>query len=147
MGDSTLQNYAIGIVLFAAIILGGMQIMGAFINDNNTYIDEDNVYYKSFNSMGNKAYNNTQDIAGEYGSSINSTGATAGGDGSFIDSLIGGSWKTIQNFGASFAFMTTIFSESGQIFGIPSWVTGTIIAVIIISIVFAIFSAIFQRKL
>ena len=146
MSESTLRNYAIGIIIFATLLTGGMAFINILMSNNSQHISPDDPYYEAFTNdldiyddsvgMGEDIEDSVEDVDGE-----------GGGDGSFLDSLFGGSWKTIQNFGRQVSFMDDVFDSTVRLFGLPWWISSTIIAIIGTMIVFAIYTAIFQRRL
>ncbi len=147
MSDTPLKNYAIAVVIFGAIIVAGVGMFSEMFAVNDDYIsDDDYILYRNFSEQLD--VNEEANIVGtNYQTDIEEANGDEGGDGSFWDSIFGGSWKTIQNFGRSFSFMNNVFTSAEGMFGLPSWVSPTIIAIIAIIIAFAIFTAIFGRKI
>lgn len=146
MTDSVLRNYAIGIILFATIITGGISMFQIMMEDNSEYLSQDDIYYQAFSNELDILDESTE-IGNEFIDDVEEVDGDSGGDGSFLDSLFGGSWKTIQNFGKKFEFMTSIYRGTAELFGIPSWIVVVITSLIATMITFAIFTAIFQRRL
>jgi protein-S-isoprenylcysteine O-methyltransferase Ste14 len=63
-----------------------------------------------------------------------------------LNSLIATSWQGVKLLFSSFGFMDSVFGGLSTMFGIPSWVGGFAILLIIVIIAFAIWAAIFQTQ-
>lgn len=136
MADNPLKNYAVGILLFSLIILAGYSLFGEMISTNDTHISADDPYFESFQSLNISS--DAMSETNEFSNSTNIIDGSSGGDGSFIDSLTGGAWSSVKNFGNSFGFMGIMFSSFAEVVGIPVWVAQTLTAIISIIITFAI---------
>ena len=137
------SSYIIALILFTIIILSGIFLINSFQESDSDYIDQ--TQFKNFNKTFNK-YEELQNKSNTIKSQIENT-PNQFGDLGVLNSLISSSWNTLQYINTSFGFISDIFNSFYTFFGIPAWVGNSLFLIIIISLSFAIFSAIFQREL
>lgn len=145
MADVLPKHYIIGIIFFVMLIMSGLTLLSEFNSYDPTYID--NTKYAEFNTTFNKF----NDITGEVddlkaGIEDAEPGQDYGTLG-VLSALISSGWNTLQLLFQSFSFMDDVFNGLSDVFGIPGWVPALLIALVTVILVFAIYSAIFQREL
>lgn len=138
-----ISDYIIGIIIFTLFIVGGVSMLAIFTSHSTGY----------GNSTAYVEYNDTVNVLGdvtnqveELESSVKSSDPDWGVLGT-LNALINSGWQTLKLTFDSFNFMDEVFIGTSAFFGIPLWIPGIIILIITIIIVFAIYSAIFQREL
>lgn len=137
------RHYILGIVIFMFFIIGGITLINNFSNDNDDFLEADK--YDKFNKTFNKL-----SIIDAKVDTLESGVKNANTDmGLFgvLNSLINSAWNTLKLLTESLNFMDTVFEGLSTIFGVPIWVSQVIIMIVTIIIVFAIYSAIFQREI
>jgi len=144
MAEILPRHYIIGIILFTLFIVGGIAMIGEFRNDDPTFVDNDK--YTSFNNTFNVYNNITEEVVDLKVGVENSTSTEFGALG-VLSSLISTSWQTLKLIVKSLDFMDVAFTGMASFLGIPSWVGGLIILLVTTLLVFAIYSAIFQRDI
>jgi len=65
----------------------------------------------------------------------------------FLNSLIRGSFKTLQTLFATFTFLFAVVKSLNSVFGIPSFFVAGIVSIVVIIITFSILRVIFQRDI
>lgn len=139
------RHYIIGLLMFSLFITSGIVLLG-FFNDSQSGFTND----KDFVTF-NQSFNQLDDIS----SKVSNLETSISGDpedndiGIFgvLGSLINSAWQTIKTIFDSFNIMGTLGKGMGSIFGIPAWVTTTLVSLVTVLFVFAIWSAVFQREL
>lgn len=138
------SHYIIGIILFTLLVVAGTNMISEFRLADSSFTDD--TKFTEFNNTFNKMEETTAQIE-EYQSNIESAENVDFGVFGVLNGLIRNSWQVLRNIFSSFSFMNDLFSNVGKMFGIPSWAASLVISLITIIIVFAIYSAIFQREL
>lgn len=143
MTDITPSKYIIGIILFSIVITGGLSLISIFAEKNSSFIDSEQ------NSKFNNTFAVYDDITTQVSTIEDNIKNTDEDWGAFgvLNSLIKGSWNTLILLFSSLSFMTTVFQGLYTFFHIPIWVGNAIVSIMTTIISFAIFSAVFQRKL
>lgn len=138
------RHFIYGVILFTLIIVGGVGMM-ASLNDHSASRLAESEKYAEFN----RSFNTFSDVTSNVDSLEGSLGGTDPDvkDGTFLGDLIRGSWTTLKTIGASFTFMDTALEESTDYFGVPAWIPQLIAALITVMLLFAIWSAVFQREI
>lgn len=139
-----ISGYLIAFSVFTLIILGGLSILGEF-NSKGAGFTADSDYVRF-----NKSFNQYDELSGSINtlnSSIANQDNPDAGNLGFLNALVGTSWSVLKNIFGTFSFTYNIFSGLGEVFGVPSWAVVIIIGIVVITIVFAIFGAVFQRDL
>jgi len=138
MTDNPIKNYIVGILLFGLIVTAGITMFDELIGGNDDYFQDGSVnqdYYDRLSQMdvredaiatGQILENSTGSIDGE-----SDTG------GNWYDIFGANSWNALKNFGNSFTFMNTMFTNIGNSLKIPVFIAPTIIAIIGVIIAFA----------
>lgn len=131
------QSYIIGILIFTLVIVGGVSILGSFkINDGQTA-----EFNKTFNKM-NDVTGAVDDLQGGIENADTDFGVFG-----VLNSLISSAWQSLKLLFTSLGFMTTAFGGMTTMFGVPAWIPLIFASIITVIIIFAIYSAIFQRDL
>lgn len=135
------STYLIGIIIFAIVIVGGinMVFIAGSVDPNFVQDDKMGQFNTSFNKY-NEIINQSNKLHGNLESLENSGVLGA------LNALITNAWTTLRVMVTSFSFMNTAWSGLSM-FGVPVWVPVLIISIVTVSLVFAIMAAIFQREL
>ena len=64
-----------------------------------------------------------------------------------LNGLISSAWNSLRLIFTSLGFMNDAFIAVSSIFGVPAWMPALLIAAVVIILLFAIWSAVFQRDL
>lgn len=137
------STYITGIIIFTLIIVCGVWMINSMRQVDDSFIDDEK--YSTFNQTFNK-YSEVQQETDDLKETITDADTDFGAFG-VLNSLISTSWNSLKLLFTSFSFMNAVFSGLYTFFGIPAFVGNLIISLIIIVLVFAIFSAILQGKL
>lgn len=137
------STYIIGILVFTMFILGGVGIIGELMQSNPAFGDSDK--YTQFNKTFN-VYNRVTTSVDSLKTNIEEADTDFGLFG-VLNALISSSWQTLRLLVSSLNFMNGVFEGLHTMFGLPTWVPSIIISIITVIIVFAIYSAIFQRDI
>lgn len=140
-GTEDIKKYIIGVLLFSAIIVGGVSFMATLNARDASFMDGDRLgdFNETFGVL-----NDVSTQVTELESGITNADADPGLFG-VLNSLIMSAWQSLKLTVNSFNFMDDVFTGLGPIFGIPVWIAGIITLIISVVIIFAIWSAIFQR--
>ncbi len=125
-------------------IAGGVTLITLAGEKDPTFIDTQQ--FKSFNDTFNQQANILTQVD-SMKTSITDAKPDFGVFG-VLNGLIQTAWNVLQTMFTSFNFFTDIFANLGTAIGleIPSWVGSLITSLILVTLVFAIFAAIFQRN-
>lgn len=137
------RHYITGIIIFTFFILGGMAVVSELNAKNPNFIDDDK--YDSFQDTFN-VYDNVTAEVGTLRSNIEDADTDFGAFG-VLNSLISSAWQSLKLLFTSFGFMDAVFRGLETFLGIPAWVSTLVILLATVLLVFAIFSAIFQRDI
>ena len=140
-GTEDIKKYIIGVLLFVAVIVGGVSFLSTLNEHDASFMDSDRL--EDFNNT----FNILDDVSGQVNlleEGITEADADPGLFG-VLNSLIMSAWQSLKLTINSFDFMDDVFTGMGPIFGIPVWIAGIITLIISVVIIFAIWSAIFQR--
>lgn len=142
MAEVLPSNYIIGILIFTLFIVGGVSILGVMKSENPAFATSEK--YSQFNESFNKLDDVTTEV-NDLQDGIETAPSDFGVFG-VLNSLISSSWQTLRLLATSFSFMNGAFIGM-TMFGMPAWIPTIIILMVIVMISFAVFAAIFQRKL
>ena len=143
----SISNYIIGVIMFCFFIVGGLSLIAILSNSDSTLIN--NSDFTRFNQTVNK-FDVVQNKVIDINKSINQDSSTSTGlidKIGYFDSLIGSSFNTLKLITGSFSFMGDAMNNIGLMFGVPGWVFTTIMLIIVVIIVFAIYGALFRSQL
>lgn len=145
MAEATPKRYIYGIIMFTFVIVAGLALLNEFKASDSTYVDA--AKYREFNATFNKFDDITTEV-GDLKSGIEDAepGQDFGTLG-VLSALISSGWNSLQLLFQSLSFMNDVFNGLSSVFGVPAWVGALIILLVSVMIVFAIYSAIFQREL
>jgi hypothetical protein len=141
---SQLQSYVIGTIIIGVLITCGVVFIASFRSVDPTYGTSDanfDQFNRTFNKL-DRAMNATKGLENTITNSENDYGPLGA-----VGSLFATGWNALKGIFSSFSFIGEILIGVSSFFGIPTFITGAIISIISIVIVFAIFSAIFSKEL
>lgn len=146
MAEILPRHLMYGFVFFTIFILGGLAVINL--------IDDDTSFISSSDDVTLQVFNNTFNAQDDLELTTQSMKTTIEGSRAeqtifgVLGSLIKISWETIKYLGTTLGFMSAIFTGMSAMFPfIPPWLTGLLGISLIIVIVFAIFTVIFQREI
>ena len=142
MSDTKPSDLLIGFVVFTMAVVGVMSFMGGFAAFDPNWVDDE---YTAFNDTFNKQAELTERIEGLQGD-IEEDDESGFLDFGVLGSLIKKGWNILRLFLTNFNFITSIFTGLGGVLDIPAWIGGMVSLLIIIIVVFAVISAVFQTK-
>lgn len=137
------KDYIIGIIIFTFVVVGGISLLGILDTGTNGKISQD-PRYSDFNQTFN-VYDNVTNQVGNIRDNIVNADTDFGVFG-VLNSLIATSWQGVKLLFSSFGFMDAVFGGLSTVFGLPAWVGGLLILLVIVIIAFAIWAAIFQTQ-
>jgi hypothetical protein len=143
MALDDLQNYIIGVILFVLVITSGVVMLGTFNNSDNTLDTAGEI--NAFNNSLNKASEVTLAV-GSIQESIDSVGNETNDALGWLNVLVGSAYNGVRAVGGSMSFMTVAMADAARIFGIPSFVVGLVSLIVVVIIVFAIWSIVVGRS-
>jgi hypothetical protein len=144
MAEVLPRHYIIGSIIFMFFIVGGIAMMTELGNKNPAFLD--NEEFNDFNQSFNKMNDLTSSVD-ELETRITSSGEDQDlGVFGVLDALINTGWNTLKLLFSSFGFMEDIFTNLGNFFGIPAWVSVLLISMVTVMFAFAIYTAVFQRE-
>ena len=142
MVEVTPRMYIFGIIMFTLVIYSGLYIMGSFAENNPSYINSDK--FSGFNRSFNKvAELNTATDSLKY--SITDSTEEYGVFG-VINSLIKSVWSAFKNIFTTFGFMIDALTGLTSVFGVPSAIVGLLTSLVVIMLVFSIYSLVFAGR-
>jgi hypothetical protein len=124
--------------------MGGLTLLGDFVDDSPEVAQDSKYSAFKENLDVRKDINETSNSLQEKLTNIDSTEFGIFG---VLNALINGAWNTLKLLINNLSFMTGAMASAVSIFGLPSWVSGTVIMLVTILIAFSIYSAIFQRDI
>jgi hypothetical protein len=129
------------------IIVGGLFLLGQVrttvpgFGDNTGTSDNFGSFNRTFNQL-DELNSSVSSLKG----SIENSAAEPGLLG-MLNALMIGAWNTLKLIFSSFLFLNEMLFGMTAVFGIPSWIPGTLLLALFVVIVFSIYGAIFQRDL
>jgi hypothetical protein len=140
----TPRDYIIGVIIFTIIVGSCAFIMSELKSDNPT-LGDDSVEFQSFNSTFYK-YNEVSSTVGKWQLNMENVSQ----DNSVLgvwDSLISGGWSILSLLGSSFSFMNGVFVGFAAVLGIPTFVVTLMYLIVIVIIIFSVYSAVFRTQI
>ena len=128
-----LDKFLIGLLVFTALMVGGVLIIGNF-NENYDDVMKENISTSDFSSV----YDTTDEI---YNISQDMKGSILGGEvdaDATEDSMFKGTYKTLRFVQSSFSLVGDIVSAIATKLGIPPFFVTLALAALAISIIFGI---------
>jgi len=147
-GETSPSTYIMAFIMFTFMVVGGLSYLHGFSSVDSSFTD--NQQFANFNDT----FNNFDALEKQVG--VLQEGVVDGDESTtavdefigYVNLVTGSGWTAIKTVLTSFGFITTTFLGLHLIFpGIPIWVAPIILLLLTVSIVFAIYSAAFQRKL
>ena len=141
--NTTPSSLITAFIIFTIVLLGGITWMTALNDDKGSGFIND-VRFKDFN----KTFNKFSDI--DTSTKALESGLTGAepkkGLFGVLDSLIDVAWGSLRGLFSSFSFLTTAWSGLSVVFGLPSWVVTLVSALVIVALVFSIYSLIMSGR-
>ena len=137
MAETTARQLLISALIFTALLTGSFIWIGNFTNtdtDASAFAGY-NTSYSKFTEVKNQSDTIQNVIQGA---------SPQSGDLGILEGLISASWGSLKLIWTSLGTMGTILSDISDSFGVPVWFTGMIIAIIGITITFALIAAWFK---
>jgi len=136
-----IKNYLIGIILFGLVITGLFNVLNDSKNSYGFEIDDeyDAVYRNITNEM-----NNVRNTADDITTDVRAVDAEQTDD--FGGSLIKGAFNSLRLIWNSFGNVKNIIQVTSAQLGIPAFIFGSFLSIIIISISFAIIYALLKIR-
>lgn len=144
MSEVLPSNYVYGIILFTLLIVAGVAMMAELNkSDPDLLADEKSQQFnKSFNQL-DAITNKVEGIEAD----IQDTDSSGWGSFGVLNDLISQAWNTVSLLGSGLSFMHTAFGGVSTVFGVPSWVPAIFVLLVSAMIAFAVFGAIFQKRI
>ena len=139
------SKYIIGIIIFTFFIVGGMAMLSEFNNSDPTFSSDPR--YSQFNESFDKMNEVTENVNSLKSGIVNTSSKSDFGAIGVLSSLIQSTWNALTLMLSSFNFMDDAFNALAIVFGIPNWVGSLITLLVAVTLIFAIWGAIFQRDL
>ena len=143
LGNTTPSSLIIGFIIFTMIILSGITWMVALNSDKGGGFINDERFSK-FNESFNR-FSDVDDSTRGLQDSLTGAEPKKGLFG-VLDSLIDVAWGSLRALFSSFGFLITAWSCLGVVFGLPGWVVSLVGSLVIVALVFAIYSLIMQGR-
>jgi len=144
MGKTLIRDLLFSTTVFLIFIVGGISLLSILGDSDSNYVNDP--LYENFNKsfdQSSEFYSTIDNLEG----GISDTKTSDFGVFGVLGSLINSAWQGLKLTLTSFGFLDSIFKGANYIFGIPYWVTALVGTLVTIVLVFAIWSAIFQREL
>jgi len=148
MAETIPRHILIGMILFTIIVMGGVSFIGSFRSEYTDYGNDNLNKFGDFNKTFSKmdeitARSNALETAIDTGT--DDEGINAGVFG-MLNTLITSAWNGLRGLFGSLEFIKDMFVASPDIFPwIPYFIPTLFGSIITIILVFAIWSAIFQK--
>lgn len=137
------RTYLYGIIIFTFFIVGGVYILSELTTQNPSVTNS--TKYAQFNSSFNKLEDVSSNV-GELEEGLTGSETDFGAFGA-LNALISSAWQSLVLMFTSFDFMNDVFNGLTSVFGVPAWIPTLVILLVTVMLVFAIYSAIFQKEL
>ena len=144
MVKAKISDYILGVIVFSLFITAGVSVLSIFKTQDSSFGGD---RYAQFNSSFNKLNELNSTIGGYSDTLSTSNNNDEFGVLGVLNALILKAWQSLRGIGTSFSFMGSVFSSSASMFGIPNFFVTGIALIISTIIIFAIWSAIFQRDI
>jgi hypothetical protein len=139
-GNILPSSFVMGALVFGLFITAGISILTDFWMANPS-VDGSQIssFNKTFDTYS-KAKTETDTLTQQFTSSEADTSVFG-----MLNALITVSWGVIKSVFSSFSFMFSTIYGITSFFGVPLWITNSIMALVSVGLVFAVISAILQR--
>jgi len=148
-GVIKISNYIIIIIVFGMLSTGLINLMSIANQEESNFLSEDadsNTFADintTFGGVLDQVASETDDLSGAIqNSSSESTGLFG-----FVDTLVNSAYSTLQTIFGSFSFMGDILdgiTGEGGLLGLPEWVKTGLWSMILIILIFGIYSLLFK---
>ncbi len=143
MAEVLPRHYIFGILMFSLFVVGGSLLIAEFQREDGSYVNAEK--YENFDRLFNKT-DKINAITDQYKTNVTNSQPDQGTFG-VLNSLISSSWGTLKLLTTSLSFMNDALYGLSSFFGVPRIFVTFFIGLITIMLIFAIFSAIFQRDI
>lgn len=142
-GQTSPRDLALSFGIFLLVIGTVVFLISSVTQNNPDSVDTEalQAFNQSFNLLD--SYQSETDVLK---AQVEKVSADEGKFG-FLNSLIRGSFKTLQTLFGTFTFLFTVIKSLNSVFGIPSFFIGGVISIVVIIITFSILRVIFQRDI
>lgn len=137
-----LKQIWISVVIFTIFIVGGISIMSLFMSDNPGMIPAND--FSEFNNSFN-TYADLNSQVGSLDNGVRDTNSTDPGQFGVLNGLINSAWQTLRTTTVSMHFIYSTLGAIPLMFPVPVWFMTLVGLIITITVVYAIWGAIFQR--
>jgi len=135
MAETTARQLIISALIFTALVTGCFVFISAYLPEDNDNFQEYNTTFDKFSDIDA----NRQQIQEKMEDAEPSSGILG-----ILNGLISASWGAIKLIWSSVTTMGTILGDLSSQFGVPVWFTGLLIAIIGVTVAFAVMAAIFK---
>jgi len=140
-----IKNYLIGIILFGLVITGLFNVLNDSKNSYGFEIDDEyDAVYRNITNEMNNVRNTADDITTDDYLAVRAVDAEQTDD--FGGSLIKGAFNSLRLIWNSFGNVKNIIQVTSAQLGIPAFIFGSFLSIIIISISFAIIYALLKIR-
>jgi hypothetical protein len=140
----TTKDYVIGVIIFTMIVGCCAAIIAEFKSESPT-LGDDSVEFENFNTTFYK-YDQVSSTVGDWQSNMENVSQDNSALGVW-DSLISGGWSILSLLGQSFSFMSGVFTGFAAVLGVPPFVAALAYLLIIVVIIFSVYSAVFRKDI
>lgn len=137
----TPSSYLIALIIAMMCVAGFVSIIGAFKASDPTFLSggEDASFNATFNKLDTLTAKSAEMQAGLSANMTKSSG--------ILDTIIGAGYSTMATLSTGFSFMNDVYYGFATYLQLPKWVADGFIAIITISLVFALIGAVFRYAL
>lgn len=140
MAEITSKHYLYGVIMMMFFVTGGVVLLSS-LKTYNPAMDGDR-------DIGefNQTFNKLTDVSNDVTTLQENIQADPDwGLFGALNALIQSSWNSLILIVQSFSVLQTAFTGMSTLFGVPSWIVGVIGLMITVTLVFAIYSLVFQK--
>lgn len=139
------RDWIIGVGFFMIVMAVGINVIAGANND--APVISDNANFERFNSTFSKYEEYIAQIDETNRQVGNITGGETNPLFNFINVLFNQGWDILRQLSTNFGFLTAILTGLSGAFGIPTYITGILIAVVTAIFMFSIIAVIFNRDI
>ena len=138
MAETTARQFLFAFLIFGAVLTAGFTLIGMALPEDNSNFNKFNASFNKFEDIKSTAEESSDQVA----SAKPSSGLLG-----ILNGLIESSWGAIKLIFKSTTLMDTLLTDMSDSFGIPTWFTGLMIAIIGITMGFALMAAWFKWQI
>jgi hypothetical protein len=128
------------------VLLGGLSLFAEFAAEKPDMLNDD--YFSNLQNytaiLNETTISNIKSMESDFNSNQSSVG-----DFGWLDDLVGRGWNMVKGVGNTFklfSFAGSAMTGISNVLGFPQWFLGLVTLLVVILIIFAIFSAIFRTE-